>query len=97
MPSTMVRPESTPPVAAVLARVKSVGASLKVKWTVEELAATLTSWLSMVTAAVGVDGIDGEGKRWGDGIDGEAAGVGCGAGVAVILVPVVVDGEHRRC
>ena len=33
---------------------KSVGASLKVKWTVEELAATLTSWLSMVTAAVGV-------------------------------------------
>ena len=34
---------------------KSVGASLKVKWTVVELAATLTSaWLSMVTAAVGV-------------------------------------------
>ena len=50
----MVRPESTPPVAEVLARVKSVGASLKVKWTVVELAATLTSWLSMVTDAVGV-------------------------------------------
>ena len=33
---------------------KSVGASLKVKWTVVELAATLTSWLSMVTDAVGV-------------------------------------------
>ena len=45
--------------------------------------ATLTSWLSMVTAAGRGDGID----------LGEAAGVGCGAGVAVVLVPVVVDGD----
>ena len=54
MASTITRLESTPPVAEVLVRVKSVGASLKVKWTVEVLAATLTSWLSIVTATVGV-------------------------------------------
>ena len=61
----MVRPESTaPPVAAVLARSEiEIRASLKVKWTVEELAATLS-----------VVAVDGHGRGRGDGIDGEAAG-----------------------
>ena len=87
MPSTMVRPESTPPVAAVLARVKSVGASLKVKWTVEELAATLTSWLSMmVTAAVGVT------------VSTVKLPVSAAVpALRVVLVPVVVDGDIGGC
>ena len=45
---------SEPPMAEVLPRVKSVGASLKLKVTVAVLAATLTSLLLTATEAVGV-------------------------------------------
>ena len=45
---------SEPPTAEVLPRVKSVGASLKLKVTVAVLAATLTSLLLTATEAVGV-------------------------------------------
>ena len=45
-----------------------------------ELAATLTSELSMVTAAVGVDGIDGEAAAW----------LGCGAGVMTASLSLAV-------
>ena len=45
---------SVPPTAEVLPRVKSVGASLKLKVTVAVLAATLTSLLLTATEAVGV-------------------------------------------
>ena len=51
---TAVRVPSVPPVVVMLAAVKSVGASLKLKVTSAVLAARLTSLWSIVTAAVGV-------------------------------------------
>ena len=51
---TSVRVPSVPPLVVMLAAVKSVGASLKLKVTSAVLAARLTSLWSIVTAAVGV-------------------------------------------
>ena len=43
---------------------------------------------------VDVGAVDRHGDGRGDGIDGEAVGVGCGAGVAVVLVPSCCRRRH---